>query len=342
MPPFPASACTSATRSAVGIGRAISFERWLSRYKTALSANTTTLSDPTARTPASVSTAVHTSVSRGSRPTTRGVANAAKYVAWHTLWRGPSRRAQRLLKDLDMLAKTPITVVFLFASTLPFTSAYAQSSADNVGADSAVETRSKAAKRHLTPYSFGMRVGGYGFRQPEGADWNDCRMSGIGAFGERSIGRHAFVEGGADLYFAETQETALPVPQGMDRMSGLFTVAGGLRMFPGARASTYVQLGAGLELTEVRMTEGDHQHAHTLALPMGFVGIGADLKISRRLHLGASLRTYVMGHFAHDHGAETGALPVAKHDGTYPADAPAMTPEPEAAAQGQFYVRYTL
>ena len=56
-------------------------------------------------------------------------------------------------------------------------------------------------------YSFGARVGGYGFRRDEGdkrSAWDECRMNGMGVFGTRTVRGALFVEGGLDLYFSET------------------------------------------------------------------------------------------------------------------------------------------
>ena len=238
---------------------------------------------------------------------------------------------------------TAVTLAALFLG--PLSPALAQT-ADTASHLSVTGASTNDESRPSGDYSFGMRVGGYGFRQPEGDrrnGWNDCRMNGIGAFAERMLSRHAFVEAGADLYFSETFPMAPDGQEHMDRMSGLLTAAGGLRMYPKARVSAYVQLGAGLELTRVSRIESDHRHSQNHALPMGFVGVGGDIKVTRRLRAGMNLRAYVMGHFHHEHGAAPSVQPVAKSDISLD-DSPAerMTAEPEAAAQAQFYLRYTL
>jgi len=183
-------------------------------------------------------------------------------------------------------------------------------------------------------YGFGFRVGGYGFRAPQ-ADathrWSDCRMNGVGVFGDRKLTRNAFVEAGADVYFADNTILSDPTQQpGMDRLSGLMSVAGGLRMAPGARLSGYAQVGVGVELT--RVTMGGHSEDPMVAstplmeenavFPLGFVGIGGDVRLTGRMRVGASFRTYLMAHFDHASGT--------------------MNAEPEAANQGQFYLRYAL
>ena len=199
----------------------------------------------------------------------------------------------------------------------------------------------------LRQYSFGMRVGGYGFRDPK-ADaanrWQDCRMNGLGVFVHQQFTRHLFVEGGTDVYFTDSLLAGeSDHPDNMDRISGLFTGAAGLKMYPIDRVTAYAQLGVGVELTKVRMSQPevdmephDHDHGHAqtgtqhagdvtgeFMLPMAFVGFGADVRVGQRIHVGAAVRTYVMGHVDHHQADE-------------------LTTEPELAAQGQFYVRYDL
>jgi len=141
-------------------------------------------------------------------------------------------------------------------------------------------------------YTFGARVGGYGFRQVTtdgGSGWTDCRMNGLGVFGERTLGEHLFVEAGLDLYFSADEPA-------MDRTSGLLTVAAGARMFPHALVSPYLQLGAGLELSRVRLLQ--RQLEDSFVLPVAFLGVGGDLKLGDHLRLGLNLRSLVMQNFA--------------------------------------------
>lgn len=184
-------------------------------------------------------------------------------------------------------------------------------------------------------YSFGVRVGGYGFRntsEPDAGTWDDCRMDGAGLFAQRSLGRHLFAEAAFDLYTAVegTPTAEMPVP-GMDRISGLTTVAGGARI-PWRWFSPYVQVGMGLEVTRVKMAaEGLQQHQ---VLPMGFFGVGADLRVTDHLSVGGNIRSNLMKHFDHDGGAaarEAGEAGPGEMSGEY-----------EAAAQGQFFVRYEM
>lgn len=231
--------------------------------------------------------------------------------------------------------KTPSIVVLVSLSALLPSLAVAES------------PNQPAERSALDIDSFGVRVGGYGFRRTEGDRrnaWDDCRMNGMGAFAVRNLGRNAFVEGGVDLYFSE----AFPLEpaegeDSMDRLSSLFTIAGGLRMAPAARISAYAQVGGGLELTKVEIEPlGGATIKDERALPVGFVGVGGDLRVSERLRLGMNLRAYVMGHFEHGHD---GAHAIARdQDDAVPSNGAdhGLAVEPEVAAQGQFYVQYAL
>lgn len=190
------------------------------------------------------------------------------------------------------------------------------------------------------PITVGARVGGYGFRNPERVDasghvaWDECRMNGLGVFGRRGFGRF-FAEGGADMYFSET----FPLPAGADmderqeRLSGLVTVAAGADLVRTKYFVGYAQLGAGLELTQFRFVHGEDTLEDSRALPLGFVGIGGEVRLGARTSLGANLRAHVMGNF----------------DAAYEPDRDVWDPmtnhldvRPEAAAQGQFYIAYSL
>jgi len=179
-----------------------------------------------------------------------------------------------------------------------------------------------------SPYTVGARVGGYGFRNPDPATskaWNDCRMNGVGVFGRRDFGRLS-VETGADIYFSDS--FPLPAAQSSegaeDRLSGLVTVAAGARIFELGRLTGLAQLGTGVELTrfQMQMDNGTVARA-TRALPMGFVGVGAEVRVGARTELGAQMRLHVMGRFD--------ATPECT-----------LTLRPDAAAQGQFYLTYRM
>jgi hypothetical protein len=199
-----------------------------------------------------------------------------------------------------------------------------------------------AAPASADPYAFGARVGGYGFRRDTGDrrnSWDECRMNGMGVFGERKLGAHAFVESGLDLYFSESFPMA-PDPQDLpiDRTSGLVTAAIGLRAPGPWRTEGYAQLGAGLELTRVSVPYGDASLTDQMALPEGFLGFGGDIKVGEHTYLGANLRAHVMGNFSYD------PAKLAMQPGwtSPPAAAEVFDPSPQVAAQGQFYVRRDL
>jgi hypothetical protein len=190
---------------------------------------------------------------------------------------------------------------------------------------------STASAAHAETWAFGARVGGYGFRQVDTAGqttWDDCRMDGSGVFAQRSLTRHAFLEGGLDLYQARGDTV---MTEGMDRTSAHATVAAGLRMFPGRLVSPYVQVGVGAEYTDVTM--GDH--GDTRLLPSGFFGIGAEVRLGRRLRAGMNVRFHMMGHFDHGgHSPEAGATAVEDEHG--------MAVEAAPASQGQFFLSYEM
>ena len=164
----------------------------------------------------------------------------------------------------------------------------------------------------------GFRVGGWGFRNThpdsDGA-WDDCRMNGLGVFGERHLTNALFVEAGGDVYFTDPGTFTSQSP-GMDRVSGLLTVAGGARSPRFKRMAGTIQAGVGVEHTRVKLPQmvSDGHHAAssgTFTLPLGFVGFGGDVQISGSLRFGVSFRTLVMGHFEHH---EVNAAPKNEHD----------------------------
>jgi hypothetical protein len=199
-----------------------------------------------------------------------------------------------------------------------------------------------AAAKAPSPYAFGARVGGYGFRRDSGDtrnEWDECRMNGLGLFGQRKLGSHLFVETGLDFYFSETfpmapTEGDLPI----DRMSGLVTAAAGMRASATSWLSGYAQLGIGLEVTRVSVPYADHDITDELALPLGFIGVGGDIKIAAKTYLGASLRAHVMGNFEYD----PAKLEMQPGWTEPPSAGEVFDPSPDLAAQGQFYLRRDL
>jgi hypothetical protein len=189
-------------------------------------------------------------------------------------------------------------------------------------------------------YDLGVRVGGYGFRR-EGDNnretaWTECRMDGFGVFGSRALRGPLFLEAGLDLYSssdfrAEGTENDLPI----SRTSGLFSAAIGARTNFTTRVRGFVQLGAGVELTRVSVPYGEQTVRDDKMMPEGFFGFGLDVRVTKRLHLGAQFRAHVMGNFEYDSKRLDTTW-------TMPTAAEVFDPSPDAAAQGQFYFRHDL
>lgn len=206
-------------------------------------------------------------------------------------------------------------------------------------------TSASAEPTHVTAstkptYDLGIRVGGYGFRRDGDNDrttaWTECRMDGVGVFGSRSLTGPVFLEVGLDLYSssdftAPGTERDLPIA----RTSALASTAIGARANFASRVRGFVQLGVGVELTRVSVPYGDQTVRDDLVMPEGFFGAGVDLRLAKRTYLGAQFRAHVMGNFDYD---------PAKLDTTWtmPTADEVFDPSPDAAAQGQFFLRHEL
>jgi hypothetical protein len=190
------------------------------------------------------------------------------------------------------------------------------------------------------PYSVGVRVGGYGFHR-EGDQsanaWTQCRMNGLGVFAQRALRGPLFVEAGLDAYASLNRPAANDLP--IDRQSGLISVAAGARSSFTSWLTGYVQLGAGLELARVAVPYGD---AGTIrankAMPDGFFGAGADIRIGSATVFGASLRMLAMGNFSYD----PAQLKMSNMWVTPPTPDRVFDASPGFATQGQFYIRRDL
>lgn len=181
--------------------------------------------------------------------------------------------------------------------------------------------------------NMGMRVGGYGFREATpasgdektGTGWQACRMNGLGVFANTSLGESFFVEGGFDTYFADTFPTGEAMgtyDTPIDRSSALLTAAAGARFFRDSRISPYMQVGIGAEYTRVRLPALALED--TALLPLGFFGAGANLRVTDKVQVGASLRVNAMGYY---------------DDAQFQTE---LSPELELATQGQFYASFAL
>ena len=181
--------------------------------------------------------------------------------------------------------------------------------------------------------NMGIRIGGYGFREPTKATdesqsatgWQACRMNGIGVFANRSLNKSFFIEGGLDTYFTDS----LVVPEStdtydtpLDRSSVLVTVAAGARFYTDSFISPYLQLGIGVELTHVALPALALEK--TQLLPLGFFGAGATMAIAEGAELGAVFRVNAMGYY---------------DDSQFQTE---LSAEMELATQGQFYASFAL
>lgn len=197
----------------------------------------------------------------------------------------------------------------------------------------AVQDQAAETEQRPLVDTIGVRVGGYGFREavtasgdePDGTGWDACRMNGLGIYAQHSLSERYFVEAGLDTYFTdsfpmspERHDYQTPI----DRRSGLLSASIGSRFYTKSWISPYVQAGLGAELTQVRLPA--LQLEDTALLPFGFFGLGANLRVTESIAVGASLRVNAMGYYDDDQFQ------------TRP------EPELELATQGQFYAAFRL
>lgn len=189
-------------------------------------------------------------------------------------------------------------------------------------------------------YDLGVRIGGYGFRRDGDNNretaWTECRMDGVGVFGSRVLTGPLFLEAGIDMYSssdfrAKGTENDLPIA----RTSGLVTAAIGARADIASHIRGFVQLGAGVELTRVAVPYGEETIRDDKMMPEGFFGVGVDVRLTKRTYVGAQFRAHVMGNFEYDANRldTTWTMPTASE---------VFDASPDAAAQGQFYLRRDL
>ena len=204
-------------------------------------------------------------------------------------------------------------------------------------ADEAVVAKASAPAM----YDFGARIGGYGFRREgDNSDegWTECQMGGIGVFASRRLLGPLFVEAGLDAYTSRNE--GLPEDLPVSRMSGLATIAGGARTSFTSWLRGYVQLGGGVELTRVSVPYGEDETIRdTKAMPMGFIGVGVDIRLGKKTYVGMNVRTLMMGHFNY----KREELEMEKAWGfTMPSEDQVFDASLDFAAQGQFFIRRDL
>jgi hypothetical protein len=182
---------------------------------------------------------------------------------------------------------------------------------------------------------FGARVGGYGFRDPSGGEkWDACRMNGFGVFGTVDANKYLYGELSVDFYSA-TPDT---VEAGLDRTSTHGLAGVGFRMVPDFVLTPFVVIGGGAEYTRVKLPEGNLDAVY----PMGFIGLGAELNVTRELKLGATLRMLATTRPELANNDEGGSI----YGGSQQALTGETNKKPEMefdmAGQGQFFIRYSL
>jgi hypothetical protein len=183
---------------------------------------------------------------------------------------------------------------------------------------------------------FGARVGGYGFRDPSGGEkWDACRMNGFGVFGTLDANKYLYGELAVDFYSA-TPDT---VEAGLDRTSTHGLAGVGFRMIPDFVITPYVMLGGGAEYTRVKLPEGNLDAVY----PMGFIGLGAEVNVTRELKLGATLRMLATTRPQFEANANGSGSIYGSSEAALTGQAkekPEM--EFDMAGQGQFFIRYAL
>lgn len=228
---------------------------------------------------------------------------------------------------MKLITLSPLALILILSLT-----------ATEASAQELTPTVTDEAGLALTP-AFGVRIGGYGFREPEGGStsWTDCRMDGAGLFSTVDITRNIFAELAMDFY----QANAEVVDAGMDRMSLHTQVAAGVRMLPDFYVSPYIQLGGGAEWTRVTLNAQGAED--TLWLPTAFIGVGGELNLLDELKFGANIRMFTMAlpdHHGPDaattaRGLSTRPQALGEHGG-------GIDMRFEAAGQAQFFIRYLL
>ncbi|MFO0571283.1 MAG: outer membrane beta-barrel protein [Polyangiaceae bacterium] len=207
--------------------------------------------------------------------------------------------------------------------------------ADSVS-DRGVDPAARRAKAEAFRPGFGARVGGYGFRNQEGGDiWDTCRMNGFGVFGTLDLNKYAFGELSLDFYSA-TPDT---MNQGLDRTSTHALVGAGFRMLPDFVLTPHVVIGGGGEHTRVELPAGTIDAVY----PMAYVGVGAELNITRELRLGSTLRMLGTTRPKLASASASGGIYGSSNEQALTGEASAK-PEMQfdVAAQAQFFVRYAL
>ncbi|MBX3128059.1 MAG: hypothetical protein KF718_15150 [Polyangiaceae bacterium] len=201
--------------------------------------------------------------------------------------------------------------------------------------DAHEETRRKQDAERFRP-GFGARVGGYGFRNPDGETmWDACRMNGLGVFGTLDVNKHLYTELSVDFYSA----TPATIESGLDRTSTHTLVGVGLRMLPDFVLTPHVVLGAGAEFTRVELPRDVIEALY----PMGYAGFGAELNVTRELKFGATVRMLATTRPEFVAGSGSTSLYGSDAEAALGGDAGVSSRmQFDVASQAQFFVRYAL
>ncbi len=208
--------------------------------------------------------------------------------------------------------------------------------ATTAAADPEMSTSSGVIAEPTPTWAVGARVGGYGFRRTEQFDpgsWTECRMDGLGVFGQRTLRGPLFLESGLDVYGTIGKGQASDLP--LDRESALLSTAIGLRTQFTPWLRGYAQLGAGAELTRLSVPYGDSTIHADRVFPEGFFGFGGELRIVRGTFVGANIRLHVMANFDYD----PMRLQTSNQWVAAPAASQVFAASPDLASQMQFYFR---
>ncbi len=215
--------------------------------------------------------------------------------------------------------------------------AHAEALFGNDPARDQARTPADASALTLRP-GFGVRVGGYGFRPHDGSSgkWDDCRMQGLGLFATLDLTDHFFTSLSADLYGAAPEQVAT----GMDRDSTHALAGVGVRMFPHFYVSPQLELGGGMEWTQVRFHDARSEGIY----PVGFLGLGAALHVTPAFELGGSMRVLATTQAVHPEPASPSELGqgLGSVQQALTGEADHIEMRFGLAAQGQLFARYSL
>jgi hypothetical protein len=160
-------------------------------------------------------------------------------------------------------------------------------------------------------------------------------MRGFGVFGTLDLNKYFYGELSLDFYSA-TPDTR---SQGLDRTSTHGLLGAGFRMFPDFVLTPYVELGGGGEYTRVELPQSKTNAVY----PVGYIGLGAEINVTRELELGATLRMLATTRPTLANNEQNGSIYGSSAQSSLTGEAQGQSQmEFDFATQGQFHVRYAL